>query len=354
MLLCAAVSVWLVEQVTPVWQILGDILVLFFLAWLIAFFLEPLVNVLERLRLGRGLAVILIYLLLIILAIVAVIVFGPPIIDQLARIPDTIPNVLSQLPTEAQVSAFLGRLGLPASTVSTIYRPDLLVSELQSSAGGLVQTAFGVATSAISIMANLLMLLIISFYMLLDGRRIGWNALRLLPQEQQRAALLFMAHLSASFGGFMRSQIIQALIFGAVVGLAMLAFGLNFAIVTALASAILMLIPLVGPILALVPPLVLAWVQLSSGMVLFAALLVVINVALVNVFMPRVVSSEIGMPPLVVFFAILVGLRLGGALGAFLGIPIMGVIYGIVLLLMRSWKASEDEKRVQRQNGPDT
>jgi predicted PurR-regulated permease PerM len=99
---------------------------------------------------------------------------------------------------------------------------------------------------------------------------------------------------------------------------------------------------------------VLAWEQLSGGAVLFTVLLVAAQTALVNVLMPRVMSSELGMPPLVVFFAILVGLRLGGALGAFLGIPIMGVIYSMVQLLMRSWKASQDEQRVHQQASPDT
>jgi predicted PurR-regulated permease PerM len=57
-------------------------------------------------------------------------------------------------------------------------------------------------------------------------------------------------------------------------------------------------------------------------------------------------SGQIGMPPLVVFLAILLGLRLGGPLGAFFGIPIMGVLYGMASVLLSRARNVDDDKRV--------
>jgi predicted PurR-regulated permease PerM len=208
-----------------------------------------------------------------------------------------------------------------------------------------LQGALAAAASIATVLLNVLLLLIISFYMLLDGRKIIWSFLRFIPRDYRNEAMIFLTQVSASFGGFLRGQVIQAVFFGIVVGALMIALGLDFVAVAALTSAAMMLIPIVGPLLALLPPLGIALFHSQQEFIAVALVLAPLQVVIVNVIMPKVMSGQMGMPPLVVFLSILLGLRLGGPLGAFFGIPIMGVLYGTASVLLNRAKNVDDDKR---------
>ncbi len=329
--------VWLAGQIIPLLQGFGDILLVFFLAWLVAFILEPVAALLERLRLPHALSVVLIYLCLVLAAVLAILYLGPIVVGQMSAVQDGLPNLLAQLPTVDQLADMAARAGLPAVLLDS-YHPDGLTQQVQSSTGALVQHAISVATGAAAgaatIIANLMLITIISFYMLLDGRAAMRSALRLVPDDRRRDVLLVLAQVSANFGGFLRGQVIQALLFGLTVVVFMLALGMEFVALTASASAILMLIPLIGPALAVLPPLTVALFHPQNVVILTLVVLFTIQAVIINVVMPRILSGQMGLPPLLVFAAILFGLRIGGALGAFFGIPIMGVVYGVASALV--------------------
>jgi predicted PurR-regulated permease PerM len=336
-----AAAVWLAEQAVPLLQRFGDLLLLFFLAWLVAFILDPIVNALERGHVPRGLAVLAIYGVLAVLAVLLLVYAGPAMADQAARLGDPLTSLIDALPSRSDVAARLAAAGLPQGLADMLYQPDLWTQQLQASAGGVVQGTLAVAASAVNVIVNLLLMLLISFYWLLDGRRILWDVLRYVPRAYRANMLKVVAQWSASFGGFLRGQLIQALLFAGIVVVVMLIFGLDFVAICATASGVLMLLPMIGPILAIIPPAVVAVFTPDAPVVVIVVILVIAEVVLVNALMPKILSHQMGMPPLLVMAAILGGLRIGGFWGAFLGVPIMGVIYGLALALLKGWKAGE-------------
>jgi predicted PurR-regulated permease PerM len=337
-LLSIAVTVWLGEHIIPLLQGFSEILMLFFLAWLTAFILDPVVSFLKALHVPRSLAVVTVFLALLLGLSLLGILIAPALLNQVVQLSQVLPGLVSQLPSQADLAAFLGRFGVSPADLSSIYRPDVLAQQLQSSAGPVLQGVLSFATSALTVVVDLLLLLIISFYMLLDGRRMVWDILRVMPRENRAQALIFLSQVSASFGGFLRGQVVQAILFGLLIAVLMLALGLDFVAVSTLTSATLMMIPIVGPILAVLPPLLIAAGQSQTLVLIVLVILVPVQFVLVNVLMPRVMSGQIGMPPLLVFLAILLGLRIGGPLGAFFGIPIMGVIYGTATVVFARYK----------------
>ena len=349
-LLAVVAVVWLAGQIVPLLQSIGDILLLFFLAWLVSFILEPLVAVQERLRVPRSLAVAMIYSVLLIGLTFIGVLLAPPLVAQLRQLRESLPGLVAQLPPEEAVTSFFTGLGLPVSGISAIYRPDLLAQQLQTSAGGLLQGAIALATSALGLIVNVLLLLIISFYMLLDGRKLTRSFLRLLPEARRDDAVLVLDQVAASFGGFLRGQVIQSVLFGLTVAALMIALGMDFVAVAALSSAGLMLIPLLGPVLSLAPPLIVALFHPQDVVLATLVTLGIVQAAIVNVLMPRILSGQMGLPPLLVFAAILLGLRIGGPLGAFFGIPVMGVVYGTASVILSRWKSGDNggQKRARR------
>jgi predicted PurR-regulated permease PerM len=107
--------------------------------------------------------------------------------------------------------------------------------------------------------------------------------------------------------------------------------GLGFVLVTSLLSAVLMLIPLLGPILALVPPLVIALFQAPGVAPWVLLALLVYEQVMINVLMPRIIGEMVGLHPLLVFAALLAGIRLAGVWGALFGIPVAAALSAIAL-----------------------
>lgn len=350
-LLSVAVVIWIGERAVPLLQTFSDVLALFFLAWLTAFVLEPVVTFLEGLRVPRALAVTGIYLLLLIGLGLLGLLIVPPLVNQLGQLSDGMGQLVQLLPTEAEVSAALARLGITSVDLSAIYRPERLAQQLQASAGPLLQGVLTLAASAVTVVVQILMLLIISYYMLLDGRKIVRAILRVLPRQSRQQALIVLLQVSASFGGFLRGQIVQALLFGGAVALVLFVVGLDFAWISAASSALLMLIPIIGPMLALIPPLALNLGGEQAKLAIVLAVLAPLQLFVVNVLMPRILSGQIGMPPLLVFLAILLGLRIGGPLGAFFGIPIMGAFYGTAVAVFNRWKSSDEGRSAEAAAG---
>ena len=278
----------------------------------------------------------------VIAALVVAGVFLVPVsVDQLQQLPDGLEAVASRIPQEEDVRALLARFGLPESTLADFYRPELLREQLQAALGSGVQGALALATGTLTFMVSALLVTVLSIYMLLDARRLTWGLLRLVPATQRDNVILLMSQWSRSFGGFIRGQVIQAMLFGAAVVVVMVMFGLGFVVVSAVSSAALMLLPIVGPVLALIPPTLVALFDPSVPAGAFLLVLVVLQTILINALMPRVLGGQLGIHPLLVLFAILVGLRVGGLLGSFFAVPIVGVIAGMANMLLKNGQTSE-------------
>lgn len=352
-LLTMAVVIWLLGQLWFILQYFSDVLFLFFLAWLVAFILFPVADWLEKLRIARPLAVMLIYLVLLAALVVAGLTVGPALVYQLEQLGQTLPDIVQQLPTVEQVEGLLERLGISFSDMSLVYRPDQVGQQLQNLGGLLVQGTLSIAAVAVSLLLRLVILLFISYYLVLDGRKIVRLILRSIPPGRRRDFVYFVNQLSSNFSGFLTGQLIQGALFAVVVAVVMLVLRVDFVVVATIASGILMLVPVIGPLLSLLPPLTAAAVLQPAAWLPMLVVLFVVEMVLINIFMPRILGGRLGMHPVLVVAAILVGVRVGGVLGAFFGIPIAGVAYGMAALLYKTWWASASARRQTDEALPD-
>jgi predicted PurR-regulated permease PerM len=128
-------------------------------------------------------------------------------------------------------------------------------------------------------------------------------------------------------GGFVRGQVLLALGVGVAGTIVLLVVGVPYAILLGLLAGVVSIVPLVGPVIALIPVVLIAFftvgvVKVIIVGVLFAIILVVQQ----NVFTPLIVSKSVGVTPLVVFVALLLGSEAFGILGALLSIPLAGIL----------------------------
>jgi predicted PurR-regulated permease PerM len=332
-LLIAAIILYLGGAI---WQLalqFAEILLLFFLAWLTAFLLNPLADLItKRLRAPRIMAVLGVYLGLLLMLAVIVTLILPTITSQLIRLGGNIPTYVADIPaTLDNFQQWLAEHGIRAD-LATIYRSEEFTLRFQSWGAGAAEYTLGIAQGVATTMVNIIIVLVLSFYITLDGHKIRDSLISFLPERNREEAQFFAESVNTTFGGYIRGTFIIGVIYGLTTALVMGLARLEFIAPVSIFAGLMMVIPFLGAFLSVIPPLLIAFFSTpwQTTLIVFLALLGLQQVVL-NVIAPRVLSSSVGLHPLLVFAALLVGIKIAGFWGAIFGVPIMAVIYSMAL-----------------------
>ena len=339
----------------------ADLILLFLLAWLVSFILNPIVFSLSehpvphwlahalkpalgadralRLkdwRVSRGVAVAIIYLVLLLAIILVFAMFAPTAITQLSLLARQMPEYMAQVPVVGVwVQDQLARFGVRVN-VQDALRSGL--AGFQGYAATLIQNALGIFTSLLSLLANLFFVLILGFIITLDGPRLRRSVLKVVPDSFHDEFQFLGQSIDKTFGGFIRGQLVQSLLQLIGTAIVMTLFGLDFVLIASLFAGLFMLIPLVGPFLALLPPLLVVLLESPGVAVWTLVILFAFQFVIVNVLMPRMMSKAVGLHPLLVFAAILFSIKIAGFWGAFFGIPVAGVLWAMGKFFFEEWR----------------
>jgi len=166
--------------------------------------------------------------------------------------------------------------------------------------------------------------------MMLDGLRLWHGILNRLPPAWLPDIRHFQTKVSDIFGGFFRSQMIIAIVYAVFTWIVLALLGQANGLLVAILAGLLLILPFVGPFLALIPPALQVILQGpdSQAFLKLAVLLVLMILGqwlVLQLLAPRIMGDHMGVNPLILFAALLLGAKLGGVWGAFFGAPIAGV-----------------------------
>lgn len=346
----AIAAIYLVGLVWQTAQQFADIVLLFFFAWLLAFVLEPVVAALsDRGRLPRLLAIALTYATLLVVLAGGIILLVPALTAQVVEIARNLPGYTDQLVQwllhlqETTNVWLLERQSPVKLDLSLALNPAEVSRRVDAMGPPLLTNALQLATSAATLLVELVIVLILSFYFMADGARMSEQLIRALPPRAQDDTRYLVANIHRAFAGFLRGQVIQALLSGLGTGLIMAALGVDYALLGSVVAGVILLIPFVGPVVAVWLPVTIAlFTRPAVAWILLVALLGLQQV-IFNLIAPRVMSRQVGLHPLLVFFAVLAGARVAGVWGAVFGVPVVAV-----LATMVSFYRATQEERVAR------
>ncbi len=331
-----------------------DIIPLIALAAVIAYIFQPMVGWLERRRVPRGLGASLGLLLLVVILALLPVLLTPAIvngvrsiIDVLVRLPDLfeqwVADIARNQPSisvagfsldlaatieEFQASAedAIGQFQLPS--LSDLF--EYITTGLRT-AGGIVETAVGIASGVVSAAFSTFLLAVLIFFLTKDGRQLGvWINGLVLPQFRPEMEEVGR-RLDIVWKSFFRGQILLSLVVGFIVFIATSLLGLPGALVLGILAGLLEVIPNLGPVLALIPAVLVALVQGSNFLpvsnVVFALIVVGVYVLIQqienNFLVPRIMGQSLKLHPLFVLVGVVVGTSFAGVLGAFLAAPVL-------------------------------
>ncbi len=293
-----------------------DLILLIFVALILMSAISPIVSFLSRnLRLPKVVSILLIYIVAIALVGTLLTLSFTPLIEQTSKLALTLPQVLENW--------------LRVNHIQT----DVFQSELSSLSRNVLTYTLAFFSNVITIA----FILVLTFYLSIDRENLEERLSALFAGSEERVKGL-VVEIEEKLGAWFRGQLVLSFLIGASVYLGLTILQIPYALPLAILAGIFEVIPMIGPILAAIPAVVLAFAiapVLAAGV---AAMYFVIQQLENHIVVPQVMNKAVGLNPLVVILAIAVGGRLLGLSGALLAVPITVVLQILVLDLVKSRK----------------
>ncbi len=353
------------------------------IGFLIAYILNPVVDWLTRLRLKRSFAVVITYgLLLLLLAFGSVII--SQVLMELGRFVQLVPTAIERLTQwtgqfqewlvsiSDRLPSFLSdRLGVSDDTGAiSIQVREQVASFLQQFGEGLRRLLETVvtggpgllltgATAVISTTFQVFLVFLAGAYFLYDFPRFMANFRRFVPVRYRGLASDIGAKADLAVGGYLRGQLLITMLLGVMIWAGLSLIGIPLATAIGFLAAVFNLVPYLGPILGVIPAILLGFTVSPLAAVLAALVFLVANQLEAHVLSPLILSRNTNLHPVTVMLAIMAGVGLIGLLGALLAVPTVALIKVVAddYLLTRpaftggSTLAGEEEPEPKAVNG---
>jgi predicted PurR-regulated permease PerM len=324
-----------------VWAILNlrGFLGLLFLAWLFAISIEPIVERLTRLGMRRGAATGLVLFGLVLLFAGFVAVFGALLVDQLAALVDSLPDVVGNVVDEAN-----RRFGTDLAQDEIVAALNLTPDRLQELAGQLAPGVLGVVTSVLGVVFQFFTFLLFGYYMSAQAPALRDTVSRRFPPRQQLVIATVWQIAVEKTGGYVLSRLVLAVIAAVVTGATLLVIGVPFWLPLAIWTGVVsQFIPTIGTYLAIALPALVA----LGGDPLDALWVVIVGVLYQQVenylLAPRVTARTVSIHPAVAFGAVIAGAALFGPLGALVSIPVVAAVEAVIDTYGHRYELVDDE-----------
>ena len=271
--------------------------------------------------------------------------------EQLPTLQERLPELLD--PWQRQLAA----VGISVDLVALA--TDALAG-IGSITGDLVRPLTDLALATLGAVGQLMLVVFLSLFIVTDLERITAFFNRLVPPRYAEEARLFETSVVSSFGGFLRGQAIQGVIYAGFAVFTHLLLGLEFLPVSAVLVGLLQALPFFGAFVSWAPPVIVAALTSPSDVIPALIIMGIGWFIVMNIVQPRVMASAVGIHPVVVLLAVLIGIKLYGVVGAVFAVPVAAVISSFFFhFLNRTSGGSRDvtsraAKVVERRSGRPT
>jgi predicted PurR-regulated permease PerM len=302
-LLIIAVSIYLIQFFSAVITNFSDIIFVVVLGWLLSFILEPVVNLTTNFfKIAKVWSALMVYLLIGTIITLMIFILAPLVSSQLQTLATIVPQYFSPFP------------------------------QFVTTWNNLVATSAATLINAIPSLANAsfdaIIILFLSFYFVIDKERINHEIFRLTPNKWHKNLQFIQKVVDESFASFLQIQLIFGVISAIVTWFLLMVLGIDFSVAVGLLAGILTIIPLIGPVLALIPPVFVAFVTNPQNPALAIAILVILLIfqqVLLNYVGPKLMGKAFKLHPIVVLLSIFIAFKIAGALGAIFIVPVLGI-----------------------------
>jgi predicted PurR-regulated permease PerM len=341
------VSIWLIAlaaMIAFMW-LFADIMLPFIAGIVLAYFLDPVADALERLKLPRLAATLVIVLTSVLVLVLVLLLVVPLIGDQIGKFAEHLPSNVSTLVTLFNDLAPVWMKDALAKTSATLPASG---SDIAAKAavwiGGLLKSILSGGLALFNLMSLLIITPLVTFYMLNDWDRMvervdGW-----IPRDHVVTVRSVARDINSAMAGFIRGQGTVCMLLGIFYAVALIAAGLNFGLLIGLTAGLLSFIPFVGAaiggVLAIATALVQFWPDWVQILII-AGIFAVGQFIEGNFLSPKLVGQSIGVHPVWLMFALLAFGYLFGFAGILLAVPLAAAIGVLSKFFLNKYLASK-------------
>lgn len=315
--------------------IIRDILLMLLAAFVVASAVEPVANWLQRYKVPRALTVIFVYLIILAVLSSVVTLMIPPLTEQVVQLAQTLPQVVDKLQQ-------WGGVVLPGSQEAIVSPLQDVLLRFGDNLANVGLNIFQQTRTLFSGIFSLLFVFILAFYLVVEKDALKKLFRLVVPRDHVAYAEHVVDRVQRNIGLWVLAQLALAVVIGLVVGVGLWLLGVKYALVLGLLAGVMEIVPVIGPIVAAIPAVLVA---LSQSLFLGLATLVffvLVQQAENNVLVPNIMRKATGLHPLVVLIAVLLGARLAGLTGVILSVPVATIVNILMSDFFKSAAADEE------------
>ncbi len=286
-----------------------DILVLFFIVLLLVAAFRPLVDKWEK-KIKRLPAVLLLLLLFLLVLTFLIYIIVPPLFQQLAAFINNLPDIVSRF-------GFLSH-----------YKAEIVsgIKSMTNNADVITGRFVSLTASIVGIIAGILTVIVMTIYLLLDKDGLKKFVTTVVPVDSQEAVINLAKKMSMKVGEWFRGQLILSAIIAIVDTVGLLIIGVPYALALGVLSGVLEVIPAIGPIIAGAIAALVALTISPLKAIFVIALYIIVQQLENNLLVPKIMQKAVGLSPVVIILALLIGAKLFGIIGAIIAVPASALI----------------------------
>lgn len=292
-------------------NVIRDVLLLVFIALVLAAALDPSITALERRGIPRGFGIAILYVALLGFLSVVVILFIPLVVTQLDQLSRSLPTLYEK--------TFSYLLNLQDTSLVNGLKDGL--QSIAQSLGNMTSGLFSKIFSFFGGIFAFVGILVMTFYLTLEEKGMKRIAIDLAPVKYRTYLIKLFSRIEERLGMWLRGQLLLGLIIFLLTWAGLTALGVPYALVLALIAGITELVPVVGPIIGAIPAVIVAFSQNPTLGLAVLVLYLVIQQLENHLIVPRVMSATTGLNPVIVIVALLIGAKVAGIVGVILSVP---------------------------------
>jgi predicted PurR-regulated permease PerM len=293
------------------------------LAGVLFYILHPFVSLLERKGVSRIVSIASIYILVLGLFVFLAVTVIPIIKDQVNALIDNLPYFGHEIERAARKfgeSNVIGRMqeSLNIDVANIVKDSTMNFTKSLSSVTGNVT---GFLSTLTEVVLTFVMVPFILFYLLKDGEQLPNHFLKFISEQRQPAAKRILDDMHYAISSYIRGQIIVSLFIGIMLFIGYLIIGIKYAVLLAILAMIVNIVPYVGPIIAITPALIIAFIDSPAMILKVIIVMMIVQLAEGKFISPQVMGKKLDIHPITIIFIILTAGNLFGIMGIILAIP---------------------------------
>ena len=316
----------------------------FFIAFALAYLLDPVTDRLESLKISRTFSVLVLMAGVFSLVTGIGLLIFPLLKLQAEHLVSNLPNYIAIM--QEWMYPLLGVVGEPEKIQGILNRELLKVGELPlkviSSITSILWGSVAGLFSFILLLANLVIIPVVMFYLLRDYDLINKKMLSFVPARSREQVLSLIKEIDGVLAGFVRGQLMVGLIMAGLYSIGLFFCGTPMSLFIGLLAGLASLVPYLGLVFGFVPAAILTFMQTQDWVLVFgvAGVFAVVQGLEGMIITPRIVGEKIGLHPVAIILAVLLGAEFFGLVGVIVSVPVAAALNVLFTHGLNEYKSS--------------